>query len=219
VTAKYRPLAPLGAALVAAVGCVLAVAVATAANVAAWNLADEARWPEFERFAQLLGIVGIPVLLVALALTVAFIHVGTRNLHDLGPGRPRFAGGAATWWLFVPLANVVMVHQVLTALWRESQPRPPLRLTVGFERSVALVNVWWALLLATAIASAVGPGLAHGHGALAHIATQWTETALRLAAGGCFIAIVRGVVRRQRQQWADLEQRRSAPAPTASALR
>jgi hypothetical protein len=166
-------------------------------------------------FVPAVGRLWTPLLLVALALTSAFVWLAARNVRVLGAAQQRFTPGNAAAWIVLPFANVVMAHQVLTALWRESQPA--LKVKLGVDFSAWLVNVWW-LLLAGSVAVpqlaedfATAPGTASLMRALQR--AMWT------GAGVCMIAIVRGIARRQREQWMDIVRRGATPEPTASLLR
>src|SRR5262249_42083359 len=53
-----------------------------------------------------------------------FAYFAACNLRALGEEQPRFTPAQACQWVLVPIVNLYMMHQVMTALWRESQPRP-----------------------------------------------------------------------------------------------
>jgi hypothetical protein len=110
----------------------------------------------------------------------------------------------------LPIVNLFMVHQVLTALWRDSQPGGARRPRVDF--SVLAVNSWWFLLAARFVMGWVLEDRYLGQ-------YVFFTQAFYVAAGVAFIVVVLGIAARQREQWVDLERRRNVPLPTANALR
>ncbi len=217
---KYRSLAPLGTALVALVAVILVAALGEAVIVYLWNFhaTDHETWAQFQRLEALRLLVLRPIIYVAMALTFTFVFLATRNLSAIGPARPSFSPGMAVLWFFIPIGNIVMIHQVMTALWRESQPTPSKSVRAGLDFSVPLVTAWWAVFAAGTVLT-LAFGNEHLTTPWAFVARSWTSVAVRFVSGACFIAIVRGVATRQREQWNDLERRSAIPQPTASALR
>ncbi|HEY2746666.1 MAG TPA: DUF4328 domain-containing protein [Polyangia bacterium] len=217
---KYRSLAPLGTAVVALAAVILAAGLFQVVTVYLWNfsLRDHAAGMGLARADALRMLVMRPIVYVAMASTLVFVFLATRNLAVIGPARPTFAPGMAVVWFFIPIANVLMIHQVMTALWRESQPTPSKKVGVAPDFSVPLVTAWWATLAGGVFFSLVINNVRLME-PWAFVARNFTQVAINLAAGVCFIAIVRGIVRRQREQWIDLERRGAVPQPTADALR
>ena len=134
---RYRPLGTLAFALGAA------IAGNVAAPVLLSDLAARQAW--------------VGTLACAVVLTLVFVHRAARNLEVIGDSHPRFTPGQSVGWLCVPLVNIYMAHQVFTALWRDSQPRPGAARSRGADFSVAAVNGWLALVLVRLVVSAVSP--------------------------------------------------------------
>jgi Domain of unknown function (DUF4328) len=150
----------------------------------------------------------------AMAMTFVWVSAAVRNLPALG-SQPRFSPAMSVLWFFVPLANAVMPHQVMTALWRQSQPgsdEPP---PTGLDSSVSPINWWWSLFV-VGILLTIGLGKAVTD---ADAVVALVGNGMRFVIGLCFIAVVRGIQRRQDEQWLDLERRRAVPPPSADALR
>src|SRR5262249_29167544 len=149
----------------------------------------------------------------AFVATMAWIALATCNLPALGTLQPRYSPLHAFVVFFVPVANLFIPHQVFTALWHESQPRPDLpQRRVGFDTSVVLVNVWWMLLIGwwgSLFFISVLQMLFADSVLLASRGFQWAFWAGIYAMGGTFIAVVRGIQRRQDEQWLDPERRRA----------
>ncbi len=152
-------------------------------------------------------------LIVAVLLTLVFVHRAARNLEAIGDGHARFTPGQSVGWLLIPLVNIWMAHQVLTALWRDSQPVPGRVRHGNGDFSVLAANTWLAIvplrLMANGFAAELG---------LARIGPT-VVVALWLGQGIAFIVLVLGIAARQREQWLDLERRHAVPQPSASALR
>jgi hypothetical protein len=84
------------------------------------------------------------------------------------------------------------------------------------------VNVWWMSLIgwwASLFIMSVLQMLFADYILLASRGFLWAFGAGIYAIGGMFIAVVRGIQRRQDEQWLDLERRRAVPQPSADALR
>ncbi len=190
---RYRPLGALA----------LAIAAMIVANVAApmllTDLAARQAWA-----GTLLG---------AVVLMLVFVYRAARTLEVIGDSHPRFTPGQSVGWLLVPLVNIYMAHQILTSLWRDSQPTSGVVRSRGVDFSVAAVNVWLALVLVRLLVPAVLSDLV----LVPHAATL--HTALWGAQGMAFLVVVFGIVGRQAEQWVDLEQRRAVPKPSGDALR
>jgi Domain of unknown function (DUF4328) len=153
-------------------------------------------------------------IFVAITLTLVFVHRAARNLNTIGEVHPRFTPGQAVGWLLVPLANIYMGHQVLTALWRDSQPRPREVRRSGADFSVLAVNIWFGVGLAGLLLKNLLQDLA-----LQASFRRPLIGGLLIAQGVAFIVVVLGIADRQREQWIDLERRRAVPRPTADQLR
>ena len=187
---KYRSPAPLG----------MAASLAVVANLASRlffvGLAQRQAW--------------MATFVVAVALSLSFVYRAARNLEVIGDGHARYTPGQSVGWFFVPLLNIYCGHQVLTALWRDSQPVPRRATSKAADFSVLAVNVWLGFWVAATAAPFALAGLRVG---------MWVAVALTMGQGVAFIVVVLGIAARQREQWLDLERRRAVPPPTANALR
>jgi hypothetical protein len=151
--------------------------------------------------------------------TGVFVYLAARNVEPLGESEPRFTPAQCWWWTVLPIVNIYMMHQVLTALWRESQPRPGETRRRGADFSVPAVNLWWALLLSPIAFLLVTLALRHCGDELAQWSAEWKMTVIRgLAAVArvAFMVVIVKIAARQREQWRDLEQRRAVPEPKAA---
>jgi uncharacterized protein DUF4328 len=156
---------------------------------------------------------------VETAAISVFAYLAARNLEALGESEPRFTPAQCAWWSLLPVVNIYMLHQVLTALWRESQPRAGETRRRGRDFSARTVNVWWALFLGAIGLIFVKVALQRGDGELARLSAQWGMTVIRgfaIAGRVAFMVVIAGIAARQREQWRDLEQRRAVPEPKAA---
>lgn len=65
-------------------------------------------------------------LMFAVVAYCFWIHRAYRNLLALDQVRPRFSPGWAIGWYFVPVMNLFRPYQVMSEIWRTSDPvRPP----------------------------------------------------------------------------------------------
>lgn len=161
------------------------------------------------------------LFLAAGIVFLTWVYRSIANLPALGSMSCRFTPGAAVWGFIIPFLNLVRGHQVMSNIWRESQP--PAIGENGFylPRSSTIVGWWWGLFIAMSIGD--------------RIIARWTPSGiddarallmfnlvvnlLTLACGVMFFFMVRLTQARQDAQWQDLELRKSVPQPTAEALR
>jgi len=187
---KYRSPAPLATA------ASLAVVANLASRLFFVGLAQRQAWTA--------------TFVVAVVLSLSFVYRAARNLELIGDAHPRYTPGQSVGWFFVPLLNLYFGHQVLTALWRDSQPVARKATSKAADFSVLAVNVW----LGCWVAATAAPFALAGVRVAASVAL-----ALNMAQGVAFIVVVQGIAARQREQWIDLERRRAVPQPSAEALR
>jgi hypothetical protein len=187
---KYRSVTPLA----------MLVSLAVLANLVAPLLLDG--------FAARQA--GLATFFVAVLLTLVFVYYAACNVPVIGDPHPRYTPGQSVGWFFVPVLNIYCGHQVLTALWRDSQPQSRVIRSRGTDFSVPAINIWLALTCA----GIVLPIFLHMGSARATVIRG-----LHIAQGVAFIVVVLGIAARQREQWLDLERRRAVPQPTADALR
>jgi hypothetical protein len=108
------------------------------------------------------GGIGLLQLAVFVATSVAFcfwIHRACRNLPALGATGLRFSPGWAVGWFFVPVWSFVRPYQVMSELWRASDPKAGIAAGDGQpSRAVdgsywtrvpgsSLVGWWWGLFI------------------------------------------------------------------------
>ena len=158
------------------------------------------------------------LFLITIVIFCVWLRAMYLNLPALGATNLRFTPGAAVGQLFIPFLNLVNAFVVMKHLWIESQPEPA-RLSDGttLPRSATLVGWWWGAYLGTSVLSWMG---SHPHGTGTSL-DAWVqesyETTVTLAgvclSGALFMAVVRGVARRQRDQHDDLLRRQPIPPP------
>lgn len=146
VRRRPRPLAALTSVLR---GLYLVAAVQAYALAAAWLMVLLQALGESEegvntwvRIVGIVGLVGLPVLLLTGPLFLAWSYRAQRNLWVLNVRDVRYRPGWAFGAWFVPLANLVLPMRVVEDLWHGSR-----RLMNPFDRGpagpVTLVRRWW----------------------------------------------------------------------------
>jgi hypothetical protein len=157
-----------------------------------------------------------------LALWSFGAFAAARNLPALGTTEPRYTPAAAAGLLLIPVANIYFMHQIATALWLESQPRQELPRRRGINLSARAVNICWLVPLVGFVFLCARPALSRALGGPDWLGLGWGLTLTWGVAAACrvaFVVVVLGIAARQREQWLDLERRRSVPQPNADALR
>jgi hypothetical protein len=152
--------------------------------------------------------------LAALVVFCVWVHRMYRNLPALGSVQRRFTPGGAVGAYFIPFVNLVRGYQVIHHLWIESQPLPePAPEGMVFRRSAPLVGWWWGFHIAANLlgrtfgntpARSLDDWLLSSYSSAAFLVTI-------LAGGSLFLAVVRGIARRQRDQWEAIVRRRPGP--------
>jgi hypothetical protein len=153
---------------------------------------------------------------VAIFTFFTWLHRMYQNLPSLGQGEIRFSAWGAVGYFFIPFVNLVRGFQVMDHLWKRSQPLaepPPTGMTL---RSSSLVGWWWGIHLSTNVflwMRSAGPS---------KTIEQWRQNSYVMfanlivvsIAGVLFLRMVRGIARRQREQWDDIVRRQpQAPQP------
>ena len=179
---------------------------------------------------QVLHAEGLALLAASLMAIIVFcvwVRAMYENLPSLGGKRARFTSADAVLWFFIPVANLVRGFAVMKVLWVDSQPQFARVLGPKPRRSAPLVGWWWASVLASLVLGAmVGGARAMSDGG------AWAQSKERLdrawvqstydssillgsvvVVGILFMAVVRGVARRQQDQHDDLLRRQPVPPP------
>jgi len=111
-----------------------------------------------------------------------------------------------------PLVNLVRGVQVMRDLWIESQPLPIDGAAQGtLVRRAPLVGWWWAMWILTTLSVRIVNGSTRI--SLVFSDDPMMKYALNVITGVLFIAVLRGIARRQRE-WDDLVRRQPVPPPT-----
>jgi hypothetical protein len=154
--------------------------------------------------------------IAALVVFCVWVHQAYSNLVPLGSRRVRFTPGWAVGYFFIPLVNLVRGLQVMRDLWIESQPLPIEGAAQGtLVRRALLVGWWWAMWILTTTSLRIGHTSSR---ILVWDNDPMTKYVLNAITGVLFIAVLRGIARRQRDQWDDMVRRQPVP-PAKDQLR
>jgi len=85
------------------------------------------------------GVTGISEIAVLITLLV-WIYATHANLPSLGNSHLDFTVGWAVGWFFVPLANLFKPYQVVSEIWRGSDPASRIG---AIPAATTLVGWWW----------------------------------------------------------------------------
>ncbi|MDD5094292.1 MAG: DUF4328 domain-containing protein [Dehalococcoidia bacterium] len=90
---------------------------------------------------------------VSAVVFLMWIHRAHRNLPSLHARGLRFSPGWAIGWFFVPIFSLFRPYQVMSEIWRGSDPDTDPKNATAWENSPVspLVGWWWALFLASMI--------------------------------------------------------------------
>jgi len=97
-------------------------------------------------------IIGFLYLALALASAVVFlmwINRAYKNLSPLGASNLRFTPGWAVGWFFVPIMSLFRPYQVVSEIWKASNPNANMADSSSWRNlpTPPIVGVWWALFL------------------------------------------------------------------------
>jgi len=169
------------------------------------------------------------VFLAAIVVFLTWVYRSIANLPALESLGRRFNPSEAVLGYFIPLANLVLGYQVMATIWTESQPAVVSENGYSLRPKTTLVNAWWALHLIAGFAGMIQFFMAQvvkgesGESGIEALRSTVNVLAvvlmLRMISGVLFLIMIRKAQRRQDEQWLDLERRRAAPQPDASALR
>jgi hypothetical protein len=169
-----------------------------------------------------------PLLYVTtLVVFMVWVYRAAANLAALGSMNLRFTPSSAVWSFFIPIVNIVQPHQVMSAIWIESQPAVINEHGYALRRRATPVSIWWAAIVIGTILTQVLrldlPDLASATESSESLQSLVTlgmvESAIWSIAGSLFMYMVWRAQGRQDAQWRDLELRRAVPRPTADVLR
>jgi hypothetical protein len=76
----------------------------------------------------------------ALIALLFWVYAAHANLPALGNAHLDFTSGWAVGWFFVPIANLFKPHQIVSEIWRGSDPAV---LRAAMPSGTALVSWWW----------------------------------------------------------------------------
>jgi|SRR6267143_2511070 len=99
------------------------------------------------------SISGLRILLYPITAVFFFmwIHRAHRNLSALGATGLKYSPGWAVGGFFVPFLNLVRPFQVVTEIWKASDPKVSAGSSWQASPSTAMIGQWWGIYLANAV--------------------------------------------------------------------
>ncbi|MEW6363943.1 MAG: DUF4328 domain-containing protein [Acidobacteriota bacterium] len=101
------------------------------------------------------------LLVLALAVFLAWLHRARRNLSVLGAKGLLFSPGWAVGWWFVPLGNLYQPFKIMTETWKASSPSLDESRAESWQHvSVPrILTAWWLLFILACVAGNLADGL------------------------------------------------------------
>ncbi len=170
-----------------------------------------------------IGVLQLVAYLSTGVLFLIWIHRAHRNLPALGVEGLRFTPGWAVGGFLIPFLNLVRPFQVVTEVWKASDPSLGNESTWKASPVSPIVGWWWALLLISSTTGyAASKGLTSGSGPSPRpselLTGSWLQLAgdlLSIPAGIMAVLLVRGMNRRQAAKAARI----ASEAPALAGMR
>lgn len=96
-----------------------------------------------------IGMAALAIFIITVIFFLMWIHRAYKNLRALGARDLRYSPGWAVGGWFVPFLNLVRPFQVVTEIWKASDPRVMDGESWRNTPSPLLIPSWWALWLIT----------------------------------------------------------------------
>lgn len=118
-------------------------------------------------------------VLASLVTFLIWVYAAHANLHALGYRDIEFTPGWAVGWFFVPLLNLFKPYQVVSEIWRGSDPASLLK---AIPSGTALISWWWGFRVCSGILERVSQAIVKNADTLDDfIGITWLSIALILA--------------------------------------
>jgi hypothetical protein len=95
-----------------------------------------------------IAIVYFIVTIVVIIMFLVWVNRANKNIHSFQKPVPTFTSGWAVGWFFVPIMSLFRPYQVVSEIWKASNPdiSPELN-TVEHIQASGIVVLWWAFFL------------------------------------------------------------------------
>jgi uncharacterized membrane protein YeaQ/YmgE (transglycosylase-associated protein family) len=153
---------------------------------------------------QVIGVVQVGLFIATGVMFCFWIHRAHKNLPAFGVQNLRFSPGWAVGGFFVPILNLVRPVQVVTEIWKASDPNAPTG--TGWQNAPGspLIGFWWLAYVVSSLVGNVAARLATNANTLSQImtASQMTVASDFVSVGAAILAIlvVREIDRRQEEK-------------------
>src|SRR4029078_204309 len=97
-------------------------------------------------------------VLTSLVTFLVWLYAAHANLHALGCRDIEFTPGWAVGWFFVPLMNLFKPYQVVSEIWRGSDPATLLK---ALPSGTALIGWWWGFRVCLGLLERVSRSIAN----------------------------------------------------------
>ncbi len=159
---------------------------------------------------RFVGVAQLLIYLVTAILVLIWIHRSYRNLPALGATDLKFTPGWAVGWFFVPFMNLFRPFQVMTELWKASDPAVSASDATARKSASTppLLGAWWAAWLIGNILVQVATRVIRRDEIGAAITATWLvmlSDILNIAAAVLLINIIRSVDTSQQKKADDAD--------------
>jgi len=106
-----------------------------------------------------IGFVQIVLGIICAVVFLMWIHRANKNLRSLRAADLRFTPGWAVGWFFVPIMNLFRPYQVVSEIWKASDPKVDTTDDTSWKAvgTSPIVGFWWALFLISAFVARMLP--------------------------------------------------------------
>ena len=115
-------------------------------RMAAWQHVSDQEITDNDTRQSVIGILYLVALVGSAMAFCVWIYGASKNLYPLGVDHQRFSPRWAVGWWFVPFMCLFRPYQVMSEIWRGSDPDVPSGdfAALDHARNSALMGWWWA---------------------------------------------------------------------------
>ena len=157
----------------------------------------------------------IALFVVTAGLFLCWLYLSRANLRAFGMRRMQYPRGWAIGGFFVPALNFIRPYQVVSEVWKASDPEAEDAFGWKTSETPALVSIWWGAVVVYAVLELVTLAMHSSSGSsiakfqIAHTAATLADAAGAVGAS-CAFFVVSEISRAQHQKWNHLVQRYAA---------
>jgi len=157
----------------------------------------------------------IVLFVVTAGLFLCWLYLSRANLRAFGMRRMQYPRGWTIGAFFVPALNLIRPYQVVSEIWKASDPEAEDAFGWKTAETPALVSIWWGAVVVYAVLEIIAVSMHLSSGSsVAKYQIAHTFATLADASGAfgasCAFFVVSGISRAQHQKWNHLVARYAA---------